>query len=168
MWIETKKNSSGTYYLTVNGQYGDSEFSSKNINCTTSDARLKTNVVDCDMDALSVINRIQVREFDWKESGIHQKIGFVADELEAIDSNLAFGGGYNEDGSMDVKSVNEFYLVGYLTKGIQELHTAQLAQADELLTLTARQDDQQVLIDYLLDENAALKKRVKELEKSIA
>lgn len=160
-WIESKKNSSGTYYITVNGQFAGSDFSSKNINCTTSDIRLKTNVVDCNMDALSIINQIQVREFDWKESGIHQKIGFVADELEAIDSNLAFGGGYNEDGSMDVKSVNEFYLVGYLTKGIQELHTAQLAQADELLTHKSQ-------IDYLLDENAKLKKRVKELEKQIA
>lgn len=157
-WIESKKNSSGTYYITVNGRFAGSDFSSKNINCTTSDIRLKTNVVDCNMDALSIINQIQVREFDWKESGIHQKIGFVADELEAIDSNLAFGGGYNEDGSMDVKSVNEFYLVGYLTKGIQELHTAQLAQADELLTHKSQ-------IEYLLDENAALKKRVKELEK---
>lgn len=162
-YIASKTNSSGTHFLTVNGQYGTegSTYNSYNISCTTSDARLKTNVLDTDINALAVINQMQIRQFNWKENGIHQKIGFVADELELLDPALAIGGGYDEDGVMDVKSVNDFYLLGYLTKGIQELYSAQLSQADKLFTHKSQ-------IDYLLDENAALKKRVKELEKQIA
>lgn len=162
-YISSKVNDSGTYYLTVNGQYGTagSTYSSHNINCTTSDIRLKSNIIDTDVTALSIINQMQLRQFDWIENGIHQKIGFVADELELLDPALAIGGGYDEDGNMDVKSVNEFYLAGYLTKGIQELYTVQTKQEGELFTHKSQ-------IEYLLDENAALKKRVKELEKAIA
>lgn len=162
-YISSKINDSGTYYLTVNGQYGTtgSTYSSHNINCTSSDVRLKTNIVDTDVKALQVINQMQLRQFDWRENGIRQKIGFVADELESLDPALAIGGGYDNDGNMDIKSVNEFYLAGYLTKGIQELYAVQTEQADKLLTHKSQ-------IEYLLDENAALKKRVKELEKQIA
>lgn len=162
-YISSKVNTSGTYYLTVNGQYGTAgnTYESHNLNCTTSDIRLKTNVVDTDVTALPIINQMQIRQFDWKETGIHQRIGFVADELESLDPALAIGGGYDNDGNMDTKSVNEFYLAGYLTKGIQELYAVQTEQADELLTCKSQ-------IEYLLDENAALKKRVKELETKIA
>jgi hypothetical protein len=52
---------------------------------------------------------------------MHQECGFVADELEKLDPNLSIGGGYDEDGSMNEKSVNDFYLLGYLTKAVQEL-----------------------------------------------
>lgn len=161
--LKTKVNSSGTYYFTLSGQWGTTgnTYTTKSCSMNTSDIRLKTNIFDTDITALPVINQMQVRQFDWKENGIHQKIGFVADELELIDPALAIGGGCDEDGEMDIKSVNDFYLAGYLTKGIQELYSAQLSQADELFTHKSQ-------IDYLLDENAALKKRVKELEKQIA
>ena len=63
---------------------------------------------------------MQVRQFDWKKGG-HQNIGFVADELEEIDPNLALGGGYDENGEMNVKQINSPYLLGYAIKAIQEL-----------------------------------------------
>jgi len=40
---------------------------------------------------LELINKIPLYEFDWKNSGKHQKIGFIADELEKIDPNLSIG-----------------------------------------------------------------------------
>ena len=108
----------------VNGQFGstaDDGWTTKNFAPSSSDIRLKENIKDCEIEALPFIDRIQMRQFDWKRNGVHQDCGFVADELEELDENLAVGGGYNADGTMNEKSVNDFYLVGYLTKAVQEL-----------------------------------------------
>ena len=47
---------------------------------TSSDVRLKDNIADAD-NASSLIDAIQVRKFDWKADGSHQRYGFVAQEL---------------------------------------------------------------------------------------
>lgn len=88
-----------------------------------SDIRLKENIENSETDALETINQMKVRQFDWKErmGGWHQNIGFVADELEEIDPNLALGGGYDKNGEMDVKQINSPYLLNYAIKAIQEL-----------------------------------------------
>lgn len=88
-----------------------------------SDIRLKENIENSETDALETVNRMKVRQFDWKErmGGWHQDIGFVADELEEIDPNLALGGGYDENGEMDIKQINSPYLLNYAIKAIQEL-----------------------------------------------
>ena len=84
---------------------------------------MKENIKDPDLDALPVINSIKMHSFDWKDAHeyTHQPLGMVADELEKIDPRFAVGGGYDEDGIMCVKSVDTFYLVGYLVKAVQEL-----------------------------------------------
>lgn len=106
----------------INGQFGStSAYSTKNFAPSSSDIRLKENIKDCDISALPFIESIQMRQFDWKRNGVHQECGFVADELEELDPNLSIGGGYDPDGSMNEKSVNDFYLLGYLTKAVQEL-----------------------------------------------
>lgn len=88
-----------------------------------SDIRLKENIKNSETGALETVNRMKVRQFDWKErmGGWHQNIGFVADELEEIDPNLALGGGYDENGEMDIKQINSPYLLNYAIKAIQEL-----------------------------------------------
>lgn len=88
-----------------------------------SDIRLKENIENSETDALETINQMKVRQFDWKKrmGGWHQNIGFVADELEEIDPNLALGGGYDENGEMDIKQINSPYLLNYAIKAIQEL-----------------------------------------------
>jgi hypothetical protein len=47
---------------------------------TTSDERLKENIAKAD-DSSSIVNKIIVRKFDWKQSGEHQPYGLVAQEL---------------------------------------------------------------------------------------
>ena len=88
-----------------------------------SDIRLKENIKNSETDALETVNQMKVRQFDWKAQmgGWHQNIGFVADELEEIDPNLALGGGYDENGEMDIKQINSPYLLNYAIKAIQEL-----------------------------------------------
>lgn len=113
------------YRLGVKAQWGGSSYKMYYIytNLNISDIRLKENVKNSETDALETINQMKVRQFDWKErmGGWHQNIGFVADELEEIDPNLALGGGYDENGEMDVKQINSPYLLNYAIKAIQEL-----------------------------------------------
>ena len=113
------------YRLGVRAQWGGSSYETKYIytNMNVSDIRLKENIENSETDALETVNRMKVRQFDWKErmGGWHQNIGFVADELEEIDPNLALGGGYDENGEMDIKQINSPYLLNYAIKSIQEL-----------------------------------------------
>jgi hypothetical protein len=50
---------------------------------TTSDQRLKTNIQDAE-DAATLIDAIQVRQYDWKSDGSHQRYGFIAQELVTV------------------------------------------------------------------------------------
>lgn len=113
------------YRLGVKAQWGGSSYAMHYIytNLNISDIRLKENVKNSETDALETVNQMKVRQFDWKErmGGWHQNIGFVADELEEIDPNLALGGGYDENGEMDIKQINSPYLLNYAIKAIQEL-----------------------------------------------
>lgn len=113
---------SNTDRLYIYAQWGNSSFASCNVTVTSSDIRLKENIANTEVNsALDVLNNIVLHSFDWKNGRGHQKIGFVADELELLDPKFSVGGGYLEDGSMDVKSVDDFYLLGYAIKAIQEL-----------------------------------------------
>lgn len=113
------------YRLGVKAQWGGSSYAMHYIytNLNISDIRLKENVKNSETDALETVNQMKVRQFDWKErmGEWHQNIGFVADELEEIDPNLALGGGYDENGEMDIKQINSPYLLNYAIKAIQEL-----------------------------------------------
>lgn len=118
-----------------------------NVTYSTSDIRLKDNVKDTDIkDALSVINKMKIRQFDWKDDNKHQKIGFVADELEELDDNLVVGGGWEDEEhtQMNVKGVDTFYMMGYVVKGMQEL-------SEQIKALT--------------EENKELKKQIEGLKR---
>lgn len=110
-----------TPVLKVNGQWGSTGFMPIEFIGTgqISDVRLKENIKDSNVNALEVVRHMKTRQFDWKKGG-HQSIGFVADELEEIDQNFVFGGGY-ENGKMNIKQINTPYLVNYVIKAIQEL-----------------------------------------------
>lgn len=92
---------------------------------SSSDIRIKENIKDSSVRALDLIDKIKLHEFDWKEEGRggspHWKCGIIADELEELDAELTSGGGYNEDGSLNVKSIDTLYLEGYIVKALQEL-----------------------------------------------
>lgn len=135
----------GSYRLGVKAQWGGSSYETHYIysNLAVSDIRLKENIENSETDALETVNRIKVRQFDWKErmGGWHQNIGFVADELEEIDPNLALGGGYDENGEMDVKQINSPYLLNYAIKAIQELSAKVDEQEKRIKELERRLQD---------------------------
>jgi len=49
----------------------------------TSDRRLKENISDA-APVSDLIDSLQVRQYDWKENGLHQSYGFVAQELVTV------------------------------------------------------------------------------------
>lgn len=133
-------------YIEVRGQFtGAKNFVTSKFysGSAPSDIRLKENIEASETDALETVNRMKVRQFDWKErmGGWHQNIGFVADELEEIDPNLALGGGYDENGEMDIKQINSPYLLNYAIKAIQELSAKVEAQEKRIKELERRLQD---------------------------
>lgn len=131
--------------LGIRAQWGGAGFSTDYLYTSgqVSDIRLKENIENSETDALETVNRMKVRQFDWKErmGGWHQNIGFVADELEEIDPNLALGGGYDENGEMDIKQINSPYLLNYAIKAIQELSAKVEAQEKRIKELERRLQD---------------------------
>lgn len=155
-YIESRSGGS----LGISGQYGGSKFAVRTIGTSSSDIRLKTHIKETTADGLAMIRRIRMKQFDWVDAGVHQPIGFIADELEALDTNLSIGGGYEDDGTMNVKSVNEFYLMGYAIKGIQELDTESSVQKDRIRTLEAQLDTMRVILDQAFERIAKLEKQL--------
>lgn len=123
--------------LRVIAQGHSSTFASYDIATTSSDIRIKKNVENCEVDsALNIINQIKLHSFDWiYKPEEHQKIGFIADELEKLDPHFTKGGGYTKEGTMRIKSVDSYYMLGYAVKAIQELSTKVCALEAEVRRL---------------------------------
>ena len=81
---------------------------------TTSDQRLKENIVDA---PAGNIDAIRVRSFDWKADGAHQTYGMVAQELVDV-APEAVTQGETED---DMWAVDYSKLVPMMIKEIQDL-----------------------------------------------
>lgn len=84
---------------------------------TSSDERLKENIRDTTHTV--DINDIQVREFDWKADGSHQRFGFIAQELETVYPEAV----HSPEDADEMKSVDYSKLVPLLVKEIQTLKT---------------------------------------------
>lgn len=107
--------------ISIRAQYGSTSWGTATFTGSSSDIRLKRDIKDSSVNALSKIMQMKIREFNWKQTGIHQELGCVADELELIDPLLTTGGGYDKDGTMNIKSIDTLLLSEYAIKGIQEL-----------------------------------------------
>ena len=91
---------------------------------TSSDQRLKDNIVDAP-SASNDIDAIQVRSFDWKADGSHQKYGMVAQELQGVAPEAVTG----DADSDEMMGVDYSKLVPMLVKEIQLLR-ARVAQLE--------------------------------------
>lgn len=127
--------------LAVSAQWGSSNYATNTLyNDSASDIRLKENVLDCEINALDAVCKMPVCSFDWKETGVHQPLGLVADDIEKIDPLLVLGGGENEDGSMNVKQIDRLLLTEYAIKAIQELSAVVKKQGDKIRELEGKLD----------------------------
>ena len=86
---------------------------------TSSDQRLKENIADAD-DSGELIDAIQVRKFDWKADGEHQRYGMVAQELDIVVPEAVTQEFENPD---EMMGVDYSKLVPMLVKEIQTLRS---------------------------------------------
>ena len=91
---------------------------------TSSDYRLKENIVDAP-SASDDIDAIQVRSFDWKADGSHQKYGMVAQELNTVAPDAVSA----PEDPEEMMGVDYSKLVPMLVKEIQSLR-ARVAQLE--------------------------------------
>jgi hypothetical protein len=81
----------------------------------TSDQRLKENIQDS-KTAISLIGALQVRQYNWKENGLHQRYGFIAQELLVVAPEAV----YQPDDPKEMMAVDYSKLVPILIKAHQE------------------------------------------------
>ena len=95
--------------------YANIDMNNYNI-LNSSDIRLKENVEPTKVNALNKINQINMKEFDWIDSGEHEDIGIIAQELQPILPDLIFE---DDDGKLSLKMMK---FIPYLIKAVQELY----------------------------------------------
>lgn len=79
-----------------------------------SDKRLKTNIQPIKSDALSAVNQLKVRQFDWRADGNHEDFGLIAQEVEQILPNAVFKVG-------DYYQIKDSGLIPVLIGAVQKL-----------------------------------------------
>ena len=127
--LHTQTGSTGTsnqiIFLNPNGIVGSiTTNGSATLYNVTSDHRLKENIVDAP-DFGSLIDSIQVRSFDWKVDGSHQRAGFVAQELVTVAPEAV----HQPTDTEEMMAVDYSKLVPMLVKEIQSLR-ARVAQLE--------------------------------------
>ena len=90
------------------------------VRSSSSDKRLKTNIKPTKIKALDTLNSIEIVEFNWKKDNKFEKIGAIAQQVQAVDENLVI--------KDEIDKVNNDYLrikyydtIPYLIKAVQEL-----------------------------------------------
>ena len=90
------------------------------VRSSSSDKRLKTNVKPTKVKAVDLLNKIEIVEFNWRKDNKFEKIGAIAQQVQAVDENLVI--------KDEIDKVNNDYLrikyydtIPYLIKAVQEL-----------------------------------------------
>ena len=90
-----------------------------------SDEKLKTNINDSDINAIDMINKIKLHEFDFvnKEYGNHNSCGYIAQELKSIFPESVIDVPQDKEitGYDSLYQIDDSKLIPYLVKAIQEL-----------------------------------------------
>ena len=101
-----------------------------------SDVRLKTNIKDCEKNALEIIDKFNIKSFDWKDkSRGHINLGFIAQEVEKIDQSYVLKRPvYNDkkEKTDEEYYINELPILSTAIKSIQELHQIVNKQQEEI------------------------------------
>lgn len=83
---------------------------------SSSDARMKTNITDTDVNAIDILNQIEMKKFDWRTNNKHEDIGIIAQQLQEVLPDLVY-----EDELTTKLSIQPIKFIPYLIKAIQEL-----------------------------------------------
>ena len=83
---------------------------------SSSDVRMKTNIADTDVNAIDILNQIEMKKFDWRTNNKHEDIGIIAQQLQEVLPDLVY-----EDELTTKLSIQPIKFIPYLIKAIQEL-----------------------------------------------
>lgn len=105
-----------------------------------SDERLKEDISSSEIkNALDLINKIEHRSFTWKTTKEHEKIGYIAQQLEKVDDSLVVKVKQPENSEIDeLYQVNVNSVLALATKAIQELSEENKKLKDKLDDLEKR------------------------------
>lgn len=108
---------------------------------TVSDKKVKKNIKASKLNALEIIKKIKHKEYEWKNGNKEKvQVGYIAQELEKIDSNLVNVHEIKTDSGM-IKdyTLNRTNILSLATKAIQEQqeqiekHTNEIEKLKEIL-----------------------------------
>lgn len=86
-----------------------------------SDERLKNNIKPTKVNALDLLNNIEMVEFNWKKDGKFEKIGAIAQQVQSVDKDLVVHDMDDKQTYNDYLRINYYDTIPYLIKAVQEL-----------------------------------------------
>ena len=88
----------------------------------SSDKNLKKNIKESSTSAIDIINQIRHVSFDWKSNNKHQKIGYIAQEMQKIDDTFTHYNKFKtaEGQEKEDWQINTLAVLATATKAIQE------------------------------------------------
>lgn len=99
------------------------------ITAWSSDERLKMNIIEQNNSAFTIIDRLKIKQFDWKASGEHVDYGVIAQEVEKILPDAVFS--VQQSNGESYRQLKTEAFIPLLLKSVQELK-------QEIETLKAR------------------------------
>ena len=135
-----------TYYYGDGGNYGY-EIATKNDLC---DMNLKENIKDTTESALTRINKIKFKQFDWDNKKIekegHVDIGIIAQQIKEIDENYVNKTTITQNGkSNEYYNINTLNMLTTSMKAVQEL-------SKENKELKEENEKQNKMINFLINK----------------
>lgn len=109
-------------------------------NSTSSDKRLKTNIKPTKVNALDMLNNIEMVEFNWKKDNKFEKLGAIAQQVQSVEESFVVHDMDDKQTYNDYLRISYYNTIPYLIKAIQELSTentnlkSQLNEMNERLT----------------------------------
>lgn len=90
-------------------------------NSSSSDKRLKTNIKPTKVNALDMLNNIEMVEFNWKKDGKFEKIGAIAQQVQSVEESLIVHDMDDKQTYNDYLRIKYYDTIPYLIKAVQEL-----------------------------------------------
>ena len=90
-------------------------------NSSSSDKRLKTNIKPTKVNALDMLNNIEMVEFNWKKDNKFEKLGAIAQQVQSVEESLVVHDMDDKQTYNDYLRISYYNTIPYLIKGIQEL-----------------------------------------------
>lgn len=109
-------------------------------NSSSSDERLKINIKPTKVNALDILNRIEMVEFNWKKDNKFEKIGAIAQQVQSVEESFIVHDMDDKQTYNDYLRIKYYDTIPYLIKGIQELSEentnlkSQIKEMNERLT----------------------------------